>query len=130
MGPSKFVKGLVREIGPKPSGIALILDSFLTHNACSMRALGMEPKAQCKGRRCACTCWQSITTSVVPKDVAVIHIFAVNNRIFLIGIELLSSISVYMIILLIGSRFSLIGIFLIRAIIVWVYDYHCNLLSD
>jgi len=23
-------------------------------NACSMRALGMEPKAQWKGRRCAC----------------------------------------------------------------------------
>tara|TARA_R110001599_G_scaffold343302_2_gene565806 strand:+ start:1579 stop:1776 length:198 start_codon:yes stop_codon:yes gene_type:complete len=25
-----------------------------TFNARSMRALGMEPKAQCKGRRCAC----------------------------------------------------------------------------
>src|SRR5690606_36945978 len=28
-----------------------------TLNACSMRALGMEPKAQCSGRRRACTCY-------------------------------------------------------------------------
>src|SRR5690554_1044399 len=40
--------------------VRLHLQSPLVHNACSMRAYGMKPKAQCSRRRRACTCYASM----------------------------------------------------------------------
>src|SRR5690554_4357007 len=34
--------------------------SLPVHNACSMRAYGIKPKAQCSRRRRACTCYASM----------------------------------------------------------------------
>jgi len=38
----------------------------LIYNACSMRAHGMEPKAQCNGRRRACTGYE------LPEETAIL----------------------------------------------------------
>src|SRR5690554_2068939 len=51
--PQSLFRNLSRHTNSFPSAPWDI--SFCTFNACSMRALGMEPKAQCKGRRHACT---------------------------------------------------------------------------